>query len=458
MMLVTLPFRNLDDGDDYFSDGLTEEIITQLGRLGPERLRVIAPTSAMAYKNSGKTVEQIASELDVDYVLEGGVRRSGDRVRISVQLTDARDQTQLWSTSYERQLADVLEAQNELGRRVARSLALELMPGQHAILARASTTNPAAYTSYLKGRYHLSRLSQADLQASRSYFAEAVEKDPDYALAYVGLADSSLMLGVHNWVPRGDALQEAKRATLEALSIDDTLGEAYASRGLLKYWYEWDWLGAERDFQRALALTPNYSSAHEWYGALLGDLRRFDQALEEGRISLELDPRAQDVNLLMVKHLYHSRRMDEAMNQARALVKMSPAFAKAHRMLGWVYVQKEMYQEALREFEDAVRLSDGDPSYEAPLAYLAAVSGRRADAERMLASLETTTRNTPVYDIARIYTALDAPEVALDWLDRAYEVRHIALTRLQVDPMLDELRSHPRYHQLVEKMGFPPIP
>jgi tetratricopeptide (TPR) repeat protein len=332
------------------------------------------------------------------------------------------------------------------------------MPKQHAILARASTTNPAAYTSYLKGRYHLSRLSQSDLQASLPYFAEAVEKDPNYALAYVGLADSYLMLGVHHWVPRDVALKEAKRATQEGLSIDDTLGEAYASRGLLKYWFEWDWRGAERDFQRALALTPNYSSAHEWYGDVLGDLGRFDQALEEGRLSRELDPRGQDVNLLMVKHLYHSRRMDEAMSEARALVRMSPDFAKAHRLLGRIYVHKEMYEEALREFENAVRLSDGDPSYEAPLAHLAAVSGRRSDAEQILASLEAITPNTPTYDIARTYTALGAPEVALDWLDRAYEDRHIALTRLQVDPTLDALRSNPRYHELVEKMGFPPMP
>lgn len=459
IMLVVLPFDNLshDPDQEYFSDGLTEEMITQLGRLDPARLGVIARTSAMKYKGSDKSAARIGRELNVDYILEGSVRREGERVAISAQLIQVSDQTHLWAETYGRELAGVLDLQREVGQRIVNSLALELLPAQQAALARSTPVNPEAYQAYLKGRFYWNRRA---LQESVKSFEEATAKDPNFALAYAGLADAHGLLGStpYDLLPPHQAKPKALAAARKALSLDDTLAEAHAALARDKLFYEWDWPGAEREFQRAIALNPSYSVARQWYAEYLWLTGRWDEALNQIERALERDPNSLIVtHFALGRHYYLRRQYPEAIKVFQEWTRMDPSFFLGHFDLGLAYVHAGRHAEAVAEFQEAVRLSEGSPLCLAGLGYAYARMERPREARRVLYQLEQLSRQryVPALYVAGIYAGLGERDRAFEWLEKAYADRADYLMFLRLEPPFDSLRDDPRYRDLLRRMNFP---
>src|SRR2546429_412815 len=321
IMLAVLPFENLtgDPRQEYLSDGLTEEMITQLGRMHPERLGVIARTSAMQYKNTQKGMDQIGRELGVAYVLEGSLRRAGDHVRVSAQLIQVRDQTHLWAESYERDLRDILALQNDVAQAIARQIEIKLTPQQQARMARARSIDPRVYEFYSKGRYFWNKRSEEGYRRAIQYFQQAIARDSEYAPAYAGLADAYALLGSMPNVelPRSEAMPRARAAALKALELDDSLAEAHTSLAFVRMHFDWDWPGAEREFVRALQLNPGYATAHHWYAFWLIAQGRAEDALQEIRAAQRLDPLSLIINTGGGEILDYGRRPDEAIWESR---------------------------------------------------------------------------------------------------------------------------------------------
>ncbi len=461
IMLAVLPFDNLsgDPDQDYFSDGMTEEMITQLGRLNPERLGVIGRTSIVRYKGTNKSIEEIGRELKVEYLLEGSVRREADRARISVQLIQVSDQTQLWAANYDRVLGGILSLQSEVAEAVAREIQVKLTPQQEARLASARPVNPEAYEAYLKGRYHWRLRTPEALEKSIKFFKDAIAKDSAYALGYAGLADSYLLLGSapYDAVPPREVMPRAREAAIKALAIDDTLAEAHTSLAHAKLFYDWDWSGAEREFQRALELNPSYATAHHWYAYQLWVRGRLDQALEEVQRARELDPFSLVINLVMGRHFYFTRRFDLAIAQFKEALEMEPNFFLGHFDLGLAYAQVGRHEEALAEFQQAVRLSGSSPLCVAGLGYAYALAGRKSEARMVLDDLRQISqrRRVPAIYPAGIYAGLGEKDRALEWLEHAYEERSDVLILLKLEPIFDPLRSDPRFQSLLLRLNFP---
>jgi serine/threonine-protein kinase len=459
IMLAVLPFDNLsaDPEQEYFSDGMTEEMIAELGQLQPQRLGVIARTSAMHYKGTDKRIDEIGRELGVDYILEGSVRRAAGRVRITAQLIQVSDQTHLWAESYERELADIFAIQSDVAQRIARSLEVELLPAQQARLASARPVNPEAYGAYLKGRFHWNKRTEEEVRKGIEYFQQAIEKDPNYALAYAGLADSYNILGDYSYVPPEEAYPRAKVAAAKALETDDTLAEAHTSLAKAAHLYDWNWLAAERGFQRALALNPSYAPAHHWYAEYLAAMGRVDEAIAEKKRARELDPLSLIINSSEGWVLYFARRYDQAIEQLQKALEMDPNFAVAHLWLGWAYEQKGMYEEAIREFQKAVTLFKGSTYPIASLGHAYAVSGKRGEALKLLNELKELSKRRYVsaYDLALVYAGLGEKDQAFKWLEKAYEERYGWITMLKLEPRFDPLRADPRFQSLLRRMNFP---
>ncbi|MBZ5556230.1 MAG: protein kinase [Acidobacteriia bacterium] len=349
--LAVLPFENLtgDPEQEYFSDGLTEEMITQLGRLQPQRLSVIARTSSMQYKHRSIPIAQIGRDLGVDYVLEGSARREGSRVRISATLVQVRDQTQLWSDSFERELAGILSLQSDVARGVAGSLALTLLPAEQARLAGARPVNPEAYEDYLKGQVYLWKLTPPALDTAQNYFQLALEKDPNYALAQLGIASVWASRANILDLPPDEGWPKVKSAALDTLKTDDTVGEAHSELGVVLAWYEWDWPGAEREFRRGVELNSNLAELHRSYGLLLASTGRREQALVEIRRAMELDPHSPLWRLNHGVVLFALGREDEAMAVWQKLLKTDPDFTLTHGFLWDAYHKKGRYEDAMAE-------------------------------------------------------------------------------------------------------------
>ena len=401
--LVVLPFENMsaDPEQEYFSDGLTEEMITELARLYPQRLGVIARTSAMHYKGRDTTIDQVSRELGVDYVLEGSVRRAGDRVRISAQLIQVGDQTHLWAESYERTLADVFAIQSEVAGRVAHSLEVELLPTQQGAPARAPTTIPAAHEAYLKGRYFWNKFVGEGFRKSCEYFEQAIEKDPDYGLAYAGLAEAHTTLGFFSVLPPKEAFPRAKEAARKALEIDDTIVEAHGSLGISSLFFDWDWSASERHFKRAIELAADYGLARLRYGLLLMALERLEEALTQEKRALELDPLSLLTNWVVGWVFHCQRQYDQAAEQCCKTLELDPNFIMAHWQLGRTYLQETMYEEAIKEFQKAVALSGRNPAHIAALGHAYAVAGKKVEARKILEELkrQSKRRYVPSYDV-----------------------------------------------------------
>ncbi|MGH9814035.1 MAG: tetratricopeptide repeat protein, partial [Candidatus Acidiferrales bacterium] len=366
----------------------------------------------------------------------------------------------LWAKSYERDLSDILTLQSEVAREIAREVNVALTPREQARLAAARPTNPEAHELYLKGRYWWNKRTEEELKKGLEYFQQAIEKDPGYALAYVGVADSYAMLGsdiVAPALPPHEARPLGKAAALKALELDPNLGEAHASLAAAYQYYDWDWAAAEREFRRAIELNPNYASAHQWYANYLVMFGRHAESLAEARRARELDPLSLIINVTFGWRFYFARRYDDALAQHRKTAELDPNFALARYSLGMTYEQKGMYEAALAEFRRALALSGDDPHALANLGHVYALAGNRVEARSVLAQLEQLAKKkyVPPYYVAEIYVALGEKEPAFRWLEKAYEERSSRLVFLKVEPRLDPLRDDPRFQDLVRRMNFP---
>jgi TolB-like protein/Flp pilus assembly protein TadD len=459
IMLAVLPFENLsgDPDQEFFSDGLTEEMISQLGQLEPQRLGVIARTSALQYKGTKKGIREISGELGVNYVLEGTVRRAGPKVRVSAQLVQVSDQTDLLAESYERDLGDVLALQNDVARAIAERVQIKLT-AQPQMLAGTHPVSPDVHELYLKGRYFWNKRTEDGLKKAADYFQQAIQKDPNYAQAYAGLADCYGILSVHGTLPSWETYPKAEAAAMRALEIDDRLAEAHASLGWARFHYDWDPSAAEREYKKAIELNPNYETAHHWYALYLAEIGRQEEAYAEIERARQLDPLSLIINANMGWLFYFARSYDQAAQQLRETLKMDPNFAQAHYYLGRTYEQKGMFAEAIAELQQAVSLSGGKPVMLAGLAHAYAASGNRRNAEEILKQLQKLSNQVYVSpcNVAPVYVALGQKEQAFEWLKRAYQDRDTYMVWLNVVPEWDGSRSESRFQDLLHGIGLVP--
>ncbi len=452
--LAVLPLDNLsgDASQDYFADGMTDELITDLAQISA--LRVISRTSVMVYKGARRPLPEIARELNVDAVVEGTVLRSGEQVRITAQLIQTPADRHLWAESYEGDLHDTLALQKKVARAIAEHIRIELTPKEQAVLKNAKVVNPEAYEAYLKGRYFWNKRTADGLKRAVDYFDQAIEKDPNYAQAYAGLADSYALLGDWEYgvLAPSEAYPKAKAAAIKALELDNALGEAHTSLAFSLDVFDWDWESAEKEFRRAIELNPGYATAHHWYAWHLSEMGRNSEAIAEMRKAENLDPlsliiSADVAEILLVAHLN-----DEAIAQSRKTVDMDPNFAIAHYELGQAFVQKHSYNEAIGEFQKAIELSGGSVPCTSNLAYAYAVSNKRNEAVKILNDLKTRSTRNPS-EIALMYVGLGEKDQAMKWLEKAY-AEHFNPSIL-LRPAFDPLRSDPRFQNLVRRIGLP---
>jgi len=454
--LAVLPLESLssDASQDYFADGMTDELISDLGQIGA--LRVISRTSVMAYKHAHKPLPQIARELNVDAVVEGTVLRSGDQVRITAQLIEASADKHLWSQSYEGELRDTLALQKKVAKAIADQIRLNLSPQEKAALQNVRVVNPRAYESYLKGRYFWNKRTADALKVALAHFNQAIEEDPKYAQAYSGLADTYALLGDWEYAamtPK-EALPRAKAAAIKALELDGALGEAHNSLAFCLDIFDWDLDSAGKEFRRAIELNPGYATAHHWYAWHLSLLGRNDEAIAEMRIAESMDPLSLIIKTELAELHVIARSYDESIRESRKTIEMDPGFALAHNQLGEAYLQKHMHHEAVDELQKAVQLSGRSPTCMANLARAYVASGQKSEAVKLLDDLKN--RSTPgdpnASEIAVIYAALGDPNQAMNWLEKEYEARFNPSVLLR--PGFDPLRSDLRFEKLVRRIGL----
>ena len=454
--LAVLPLDNFsgDASQDYFADGMTDELITDLAQI--RALRVVSRTSVMMYKGTRKPLPQIARELNVDAVVEGSVFRSGDEVRITAQLIQVPADKHLWAESYEGNVRDALNVQNRVARAIADEIRIEVTPRERAALKTAKIINPEAYEAYLKGRYSWNLRTADGLKKSVEYFNEAIAKDPNYAVAYSGLADAYALLGDWQYavMPAKEAMPKALSAARKAVELDDSLGEAHASLAFCLEGFDWDFADADREFQRAVELSPGYATAHHWYAWHLSLMGRNKEAIAEMEKAVNLDPVSPVVNADLAELLLIAHLPDESIQQSRKTIEMNPGFAFAHNQLAQAYIEKQMFGEASAELQQAIRLAGNSPIFLANLARAYAGSNRKAEATALLNDLKK--RSDPgsplIAEIAMIYTALGEKDQAISWLEKGYEARFNpgVLER----PCFDALRSDPRFQDLLHRIGL----
>ena len=456
--LVVLPFENLSADKDqaYFADGMTDELIAHLAKI--RSLRVISRTSSMEYKGTHKALSQIARDLNVDSVVEGTVLRSGDRVRITAELVQVATDRHLWAETYESQLGDILTLQSHVASAIVNEIRVKLTPEDQVRLATTRPVSTQSYENYLKGRYYWNKRSQEGLTKAIDYFQLAIEKDPNYALAYAGLADCYSIIGsaIVGTVPASGVAPQARAAALKSLELDDTLAEAHTSLATVRFNYDWDWNAAASGFRRAVELNPSYATAYQRNSLYLMSMGRTSESIAEMNRAHDLDPLSISMNFSLGWRLYMAREYDQAIEQLRNTIDMDPAFVLPHLVLGQAYEQKKAYDQAIAELRRATELSLGSPPVLAALARTLAVSGRITEARNLLEQLQLSKRQyvSPFY-VAIVYAGLGENERALDWLEKAYADRSNAIVFLKVDPQLDTLRSYPRFHELQRKLRLP---
>jgi TolB-like protein/DNA-binding winged helix-turn-helix (wHTH) protein/Tfp pilus assembly protein PilF len=455
--LVVLPLDNLsgEASQDYFADGMTDELITDLAQISA--LRVISRTSAMVYKGARKPLPQIARELNVDAVVEGTVLRSGDQVRITAQLIQAADDKHLWAESYEGNLRDTLALQNKVAGAIAEQIRINLNPHEQAALKKTKVVNPEAYESYLKGRYFWNKRTAASLKVALAYFNQAIEEDPKYAQAYSGLADTYALLGDWQYAvmtPK-EALPKAKAAALKALELDDGLSEAHNSLAFCLEGFDWDFESAGKEFRRAIELNPGYATAHHWYAWHLSLVGRNSEAIAEMRKAENLDPLSLIINADLAELLLIAHLSDESIQLSNKTIEMDPNFALAHNQLAQAYLAKHMFGEAIAEIQKAIQLSGGSPTCTANLARAYAASGKTAAAVGLLNDLKKRSASGDPHsaEIAMIYAALGNNDQAMIWLEKSYDERFNPGVLLR--PGFDQLRSDSRFQDLVRRIGLP---
>jgi len=456
IMLAVLPFENLsgDAGQEYFSDGLTEETIMRFGKMSPQRLGVIARTSSMAYKRTDKSVFQIGQELGVDYVLEGSVRREADRTRVTAQLIRVRDQIHLWAENFDRPSQSILDIHGEVGAAIAAHVQLELTPEGERHLRSQRPVNREAYDHYLHGRYHWARLTPPELLKAAEYFRKATQCDPEYALAYSGLADT-LSAAITSEIPAKDVFPEAKAAIALALALDPESAEAHNADATIKFWFDWDFEGAEAAARKAISLNSNYFLAHLYLAHVLSNVGRHDEALQAIQQARVLDPFSLITNTMYGQFLYHAGQLEASIQQFRATLDMEWRFWIAHICLAKSYEQQGMYSEALAACDAAGEFSGGNSEALSLAGYVHAVSGERARAEAKIQQLleQKAKRYVPPYSVALVFAGLGETETALQWLEQAFEDRDVHMPFL-LDHKLNGLRSKKQFRQMLSRVGF----
>ena len=456
--IAVLPFDNLsrDQENAYFAEGIQDEILSRLAKIAD--LKVISRTSTQKYKSAPDNLREIAKQLGVSNILEGSVQKVADQVRVSVQLINATSDAHLWAEIYDRKLTDIFAVESDIAKTIAETLRAKLTGSEEQMMSMKPTENTQAYELYLKGRFFWNKRTGADLRKAIEYFNQAIAKDPNYALAYAGLADSYLLLSAFGAASPSDSLPQAKAAAKRALEIDDTSAEAHTSLGQILLFYDFDFAGSTREFKRAITLNPNYATAHHWYGSgpptCLGE---FDRGIAELKRAQQLDPLSLIINADLGGAFVAARRYDEAITQLRKTIEMDPRFYFAHWNLGEALELKGQLPEAIAEYKKAAEL-DEDPFVLALVGQADAKLGQRDEAIKILSQLErlATKRYVANYSFAIMHMALGEKAKAIDWLERAYRDRSgPEIVGIKVDPMLDPLHGDPRFEALVQKVLAP---
>ena len=454
--IAVLPFVNAspDRENEYLSDGITDELINALAKV--DGLRVASRTSVFALKGKPQDVRAIGALLGAAWVLDGTLRRSGDRLRITAQLSSTEDGQLLWSERFDRTLADVFAIQEEIARTIVDTLRVAPLAAFAAPSPKRHTENITAYGLYLRGRYAWNTRTQEGITEAIRYFEQAIAEDPRYAPAYTGLADSYALQLDYRSVPVAEGFALAKQYARRALELDETVAETHASLAWTLFIYDWDWEGAGREFRRALELDPRYATAHQWYAFWLTARGRLDEALVEAHTALELDPASVSIRRSVGWVYYYARRYDQARYHMARAVAMNPTAAETYRVLGLLLAQQDQWAEAERVLREGMTLPGTATYTAAALGYVLARAGKRAEAEALLAELEAQRRSDYVSPVAfaTLYLGLDDHERALDWTERALEERRGWLAYLRVNPLLDPLRGEPRFEAMIEKLGL----
>lgn len=452
--IAVLPLENLSGNpeDDPFVDGMTEELITALSKIGA--LKVISRTSVMRYKGTDKLLPDIARELGVDAVIEGSVLRAGEQVRITAQLVNGATDETLWAESYERDLRDVLALQSEVARAISREIRVAVTREEEARLASNPPVNPGAYEAYLKGRYFLNWTPQG-AEKALEFFHEAIKIDPHYAPGYAGIADAYNQLEAFGILAPTEAFPKAKAAAIKAAELDDTLAEAHFSLAQLRHRYDWDWSGAEREYKHTLELNPSHADAYAEYAFYLSSMGQHEEGIAESERAVRLDPRSVALRWKLTLRFYYARRYDEAIEECQKLLEMQAGYAPAHGIRGAAYLQKGMYEEGIRELQEAETPPDTSSLILWTLAYAYAVGGKREEALKILDERREEWSKKSPYRIALIYAGLGQKNQAFKWLEKSFQMRETAMVLLKVLPEWDPLRSDPRFQSLLRRMNFP---
>lgn len=456
--LAVLPLENLsgDPSQEYVADGMTEELIGRLANI--RGLRVISRTSAMQFKHTQLSVPDIARTLQVDAVVEGSVIREGSQIRVHAQLIRGATDEHIWAEEYQREFRSLLSLQQEVAQSIAERIQISLTPQERASLAPVGTVDAEAHEDYLRGRYYFNQRTADALKKSIAYFRQAIARDPTYALSYSGLANAYAVLGFRGGFPSKDALFQAKAAALKAIELDKNLSEPHASLAFIAETYEWDWATAEREYKRALELSPGDAWIHHWYAGYLMYVGRFDEGIAEARRARELDPLSLPVNNALAGRLLVAGRYNEALEQVQKTLELNPHFAPARQTLGWIYLNQGKHDEAIREFQQAVRVSGADDTdFMLDLGFAYATVGNREEARRILAKLKQRHARglAPSGSIAILYGALGELNEAFAWLEKAYQERDPELTYLKVPRRrFEPLRRDSRYQALLVRMGL----
>jgi TolB-like protein/DNA-binding winged helix-turn-helix (wHTH) protein/Flp pilus assembly protein TadD len=455
--IAVLPLENLshDQDQEYFADGMTEALVTNLGKVG--ELRVISRTSVMRYKGTKKPLQEIAHELQVDALVEGTVTRSAGRVRITANLVQAWPETHLWADSFERELGDVLALQNDVSRTIANQIQISLTPQERTRLANTRQVDPAAYEAYLEGRYFWWRGEPATWDKAGEYYKLAVAKDPNWALPYSGLAEMYAVAGANAAIPN-ESCSKAKTTALNAVEKDDTVAETHTTLGEIELWCEWDWAGADRELRRAIDVNPSFARAHSSYSRYLLAMGRINEALAESKRAVELDPLSSRIRWDRWLLFYYTGQYVAAEEQCQKMQEIDPTNSLGPLYCGDVALAKGDFAHAIRELQESVSLSQGgNPRAVAHLGYAYAVVGRTADAQNILAQLKKMPTRQYVHPVlvARVCAGLGQRQEALEWLEAGYRVHSRDLLELKYDPRLASLRSEPRFRDLLRRVGLP---
>ncbi len=456
--IAVLPLENIsqDNAEEYFVSGMTDELISRLARIGG--LKVISRTSVMRYRDSAKSLPEIARELKVAAVLNGSVLRVGDRVRIAVELINAATDRSIWAESYERDISDVLHLQSEVAQDIARKIKTSLTKADEEHLRAVPPVSTEAHEDYLKGRYYLNMRTPEALRTGLQYFETSIEKDSGFAPSYAGLADSYILLAGYSVQDPGMHYERAREAALRAIGIDEKLAEAHASLAMVRWHYEWDFEEAEREFKRAVTLNPNYATVHHWYAIYLTFRERYEEALNEIKMAQTVDPVSLIVNAAVGLIYYYAERYDEALEQSLVTLEMNDRFFPACTVLGRAYTLKGMYRDAIDAFERVIELSGRRSSALALLAHPLSAVGRKDEAEDLYEELLTRSKTEYIspFDMALLTMALGRKEETLDWLERAFAERAFDIMSMKAEPLFEDLRTEPRFVELTKRIGLIP--